>query len=282
VLMDGMRFRDCRQHYGMRRHFWAISTSSIPKRVEVLRGSGPRFYGSNALGGVINIHHSRLGGGRHMDRFLAEGGGLGRFAVLHNRRRFRYGSVQLQRWSLSFECDERAARLGCLFATPALKVRHNTISRRRCRFQETLVFESIPCDNGEPDIHCCSAGKFSSTGEVRPLLSQLTSWNYLRRRSRSMPERNVYTESNRSGQPALKRILERGTHLQASLVEQQFLSRDISGCEDDASRGLTVLRTRLIRAHSRGAFLQSGWIHPYGAGTIGSAAGTFQFLIGRL
>jgi vitamin B12 transporter len=45
-------------------------------RVEVLRGSSSSLYGSNAIGGVINIV-SNDGGGKPRGSFLAEGGSLG-------------------------------------------------------------------------------------------------------------------------------------------------------------------------------------------------------------
>ena len=45
-------------------------------RLEVLRGCGSALYGSNAMGGVVNIV-SDSGGGRFRGDWLGEGGGLG-------------------------------------------------------------------------------------------------------------------------------------------------------------------------------------------------------------
>ena len=47
-------------------------------RVEILRGSGSSLYGTNAIGGVINVITDD-GGGRTRGNVLLEGGGLGMF-----------------------------------------------------------------------------------------------------------------------------------------------------------------------------------------------------------
>ncbi|HLQ77216.1 MAG TPA: TonB-dependent receptor, partial [Terriglobia bacterium] len=76
VLIDGMRFRDAASLQGDATGFLEDMNIVDTERIEVLRGSGSSLYGSNALGGVINIT-SRPGGGPTHGQFLVEGGGLG-------------------------------------------------------------------------------------------------------------------------------------------------------------------------------------------------------------
>jgi len=76
VLIDGMRFRDAASIAGDATSFLGNMSVIDTDRIEVLRGSGSSLYGSNAIGGVINIT-SRPGGGPTHGLFLVEGGGLG-------------------------------------------------------------------------------------------------------------------------------------------------------------------------------------------------------------
>jgi len=76
VLIDGMRFRDAASISGDATSFLGDMNIIDTERIEILRGSGSSLYGSNALGGVINIT-SRPGGGPTHGSFLTEGGGLG-------------------------------------------------------------------------------------------------------------------------------------------------------------------------------------------------------------
>ena len=78
ILFDGLRIRDSAD----------INGSAVPlitdllindiDRVEVLRGSGSSIYGTNAIGGVVNIV-PRTGGGAPTFEVGFEGGGLGLF-----------------------------------------------------------------------------------------------------------------------------------------------------------------------------------------------------------
>src|SRR5690606_25842318 len=76
VLVDGMRFRDAASTQGDATSFIESMTTTDTERIEFLRGSGSSLYGSNAVGGVINIT-SRQGGGAPRGEFRTEGGGLG-------------------------------------------------------------------------------------------------------------------------------------------------------------------------------------------------------------
>ena len=78
VLIDGLRFRDAASPQGDASGFLEDLIVTDVSRVEVLRGSGSSLYGSNAIGGVINLVTDEGGGPFHGD-VLAEGGGLGMF-----------------------------------------------------------------------------------------------------------------------------------------------------------------------------------------------------------
>ena len=78
VLIDGLRFRDAAATQGDASGFLEDLIVTDVGRIEVLRGSGSSLYGSNAIGGVINLVTDEGGGPLH-GSVLAEGGGLGMF-----------------------------------------------------------------------------------------------------------------------------------------------------------------------------------------------------------
>jgi vitamin B12 transporter len=78
VLIDGQRFRDAADTQGSANGFINELNVVNLERVEVLRGSGSSLYGSNAIGGVVNLV-TDSGGGRLRGQALIEGGGLGLF-----------------------------------------------------------------------------------------------------------------------------------------------------------------------------------------------------------
>ncbi|HKR10827.1 MAG TPA: TonB-dependent receptor [Pyrinomonadaceae bacterium] len=97
VLIDGIRFRDAAAPQGDASGFLEDLIVTDVSRVEVLRGSGSSLYGSNAIGGVINVVTDEGGGAFHGNA-LAEGGGLGlfrgraQFAGGMNQNRFVYSA----------------------------------------------------------------------------------------------------------------------------------------------------------------------------------------------
>lgn len=97
VLIDGVRFRDAAAPQGDASGFLEDLIVTDVSRVEVLRGSGSSLYGSNAIGGVINLVTDEGGGAFH-GNVLAEGGGLGlfrargQFAGGTNQNRFVYSA----------------------------------------------------------------------------------------------------------------------------------------------------------------------------------------------
>jgi len=78
VLIDGLRFREAAAPQGDASGFLEDLIVTDVSRLEVLRGSGSSLYGSNAIGGVINLVTDEGGGSFH-GNLLAEGGGLGTF-----------------------------------------------------------------------------------------------------------------------------------------------------------------------------------------------------------
>lgn len=80
VLVDGMRFRDASTIQGDATSFLSTLNFVAADRVEVLRGSGSSLYGTNAVGGVVNIV-TRPGGGAFRGEGQVEGGSLGHIRV---------------------------------------------------------------------------------------------------------------------------------------------------------------------------------------------------------
>ena len=78
VLIDGLRFRDAAATQGDASGFLEDLIVTDVSRVEVLRGSGSSLYGTNAIGGVINLVTDE-GAARFTAVVLGEGGGLGMF-----------------------------------------------------------------------------------------------------------------------------------------------------------------------------------------------------------
>ncbi|HLL77675.1 MAG TPA: TonB-dependent receptor [Pyrinomonadaceae bacterium] len=78
VLIDGLRFRDPSAPQGDASGYLTDLDVVNVERVEVLRGSGSSLYGTNAVGGVVNIL-TDAGGGPVRGQLQAEGGGLGFF-----------------------------------------------------------------------------------------------------------------------------------------------------------------------------------------------------------
>lgn len=80
VLIDGVRFRDPSSITGDATPFLSDLTLTSVSRVEVLRGSGSSLYGTNAIGGVIDLQTPAPTEAFHGQVSAAAGGlGLGRF-----------------------------------------------------------------------------------------------------------------------------------------------------------------------------------------------------------
>lgn len=98
VLIDGMRFRDVSATQADASSFLADLWFTDTNRVEVLQGAGASLYGTNAIGGVINMVTDQGGGPFHGDVDL-QGGMLGQFlgrahlagGALHQRLSYSLG-----------------------------------------------------------------------------------------------------------------------------------------------------------------------------------------------
>ena len=78
VLVDGLRFRDVTTLQSDASSFISSLNFVSAERVEVLRGSGSSLYGTNAVGGAVNVVTPQ-GGGPARGELQLEGGNLGLF-----------------------------------------------------------------------------------------------------------------------------------------------------------------------------------------------------------
>ncbi len=78
VLVDGLRLRDASATQADASGLIEDLLFSDANRVEVMSGPGSSLYGTNAIGGVINVITDQ-GGGRTRGSVLLEGGSLGEF-----------------------------------------------------------------------------------------------------------------------------------------------------------------------------------------------------------
>jgi vitamin B12 transporter len=102
ILIDGLRFRDAGTTQGDASSFLSDLLVVNTERLEVLRGSGSSLYGSNAIGGVVNILTDQ-GGGAARGEVQLEGGSLGLFrgrakvagGAYEDRLRYSAGAAHL-------------------------------------------------------------------------------------------------------------------------------------------------------------------------------------------
>jgi iron complex outermembrane receptor protein len=78
ILVDGLRLRDASATQADASGLIEDLMFTDASQVEVMRGSGSSLYGTNAIGGVINVITDE-GGGRTRGSVLLEGGSLGAF-----------------------------------------------------------------------------------------------------------------------------------------------------------------------------------------------------------
>jgi iron complex outermembrane receptor protein len=94
LLIDGIRFRDASAITGDATPFISDFTLTSIAKVEVLRGSGSSVYGTNAIGGTVDLRTPLARSGTHGQVSAAAGGlGLGRFRgnISHGTDDGRFG-----------------------------------------------------------------------------------------------------------------------------------------------------------------------------------------------
>jgi outer membrane cobalamin receptor len=74
--VDGLRLRDAGSLHGDASGLIQDLLFTNSSRIEVMNGAGSSLYGTNAMGGVVNVLTDD-GGGRTRGTILAEGGSLG-------------------------------------------------------------------------------------------------------------------------------------------------------------------------------------------------------------
>ncbi len=102
VLFDGLRFRDVTTPQGDASSFIQDFIDTDIDRMEILRGTGSSLYGTDAIGGVVNLISNQGGGVTH-GSLLLEGGQLGTFrgkgdvagGALDNRVEYSAGLTHL-------------------------------------------------------------------------------------------------------------------------------------------------------------------------------------------
>ncbi|HEX8651823.1 MAG TPA: TonB-dependent receptor [Pyrinomonadaceae bacterium] len=101
LLLDGLRVRDASDINGSALPFFTDLAPAALDRVEILRGSGSSIYGTNAIGGVINLV-PKTGTGRPAFEAGFEGGSLALFRErlqgsggIGNRAGFSFGLTRV-------------------------------------------------------------------------------------------------------------------------------------------------------------------------------------------
>lgn len=129
VLLDGVRLRDAASITGDASAFLSDITLTSVSRVEVLRGSGSSLYGTNAIGGTIDLQTPSPQPGPHGQVSYA-GGGLG----LH---RFR-GNLTDGTRDGKFGFNAAVARTAFTEGIDGNDNAHNTNFQGRLQFQPTF------------------------------------------------------------------------------------------------------------------------------------------------
>src|SRR5215510_320640 len=181
ILLDGLRVRDASDINGSAVPFLADILPAGLDRVEVLRGSGSSIYGTNAVGGVINLR-PKSGQGKSTFEFGFDGGSLGLFRErikgsggLGKRAGYSFGLTRVDVRHGVDGNDEYGNTAGAgrfeFNATPAITVSANffgTISNARVNdspfalpaaFTGGLYPEAVPGVTFQPDFNNPDQGR---------------------------------------------------------------------------------------------------------------------------
>jgi vitamin B12 transporter len=166
VLIDGLRLRDATVLQGDASGLIEDLLFTNASRVEVMNGAGSSLYGTDAIGGVVNILTDE-GGGRTRGSLLAEGGSLGMAreratvagAGLGDRIQYSFGLARIDvtsgvdgddpyrdtsaQGSLSFRIAPSATLRARLFAADAF-AKNNSNPTQTTTTPATGIINAIP------------------------------------------------------------------------------------------------------------------------------------------
>jgi vitamin B12 transporter len=166
VLIDGMRFHDAGAPQNDASGFIGDMTLVDTDRIEFLRGSGSSLYGSNALGGVINLT-SRSGGGPTHGSLRVEGGGLGMIRGVGNMSggffsdRFTYSGAAGHLYTTTGVRDGLPYRNNSLQGTGKFSFAPGISLAGRTWFSSNYLTATE-----SPTVNAAVRGNSSATGEV--------------------------------------------------------------------------------------------------------------------
>lgn len=149
ILIDGQRLRDVAAPQGDATGLLSDLIVTNVGKLEVLHGSGSSLYGTNAIGGVVNVLTDE-GGGRTRGSLLTEGGSLGLFR----------GRAQL---AGGLRDDRVAYSVGVAHLNVAAGVDGNDAARNTSG-QGRVRFQLAPSASLSARIY--SADSFSQTNET--------------------------------------------------------------------------------------------------------------------
>ena len=173
ILIDGQRLRDVAAPQGDGSGLLGDLMVTNVDRIEVLRGSGSSLYGTNAIGGVVNVLTDE-GGGRTRGSLLTEGGSLGLF----RERAQVAGGLREDRIAYSLG----VAHLNVANGVDGSDAARNTSGQGRIRFQlspsaslsaRIYVADSFSQTNESPG----AVGLLPPTGAVQAIPLSLSELN---------------------------------------------------------------------------------------------------------
>ena len=165
VLVDDLRMRDASDLYGSFGSFVEDLLLTGVERVEVVRGAGSTLYGTNAVGGVVNLIPARGAGSPRFDA-LVEGGSLGLF---HGRVGSSGGSGRV---GYSFGFDQVNVASGVDgdddYRNSSLAGRVSYRPADRMELSGTLLYSDSRVDlNGNPYFVAAGSGTVFAPDPVR-------------------------------------------------------------------------------------------------------------------